>query len=114
MGRPARLKQVRRLHRREVPAALELGPVDDVVVAPGEAADRRVGGEGDGDAGRHRLAGLRREGGRVVVGLVVEVGGGTRGTGEPVDADVCEELVAVDGVLERASAILSRVKDLSQ
>ncbi len=79
-------------------AAVELRPADDVAGLGGERADGYVGGE-DRHGGRHGGALLGHPHGRVVEPLVVGVGGRAGGGGEPVDADVGQDPVAVHGVL---------------
>src|SRR6202020_1394345 len=81
----------------EVAAAVELRPADDVAGLGGERADGYVGGE-DRHGGRDGGALLGRPHGRVVEPLVVGVGGRAGGGGEPVDADVGQDPVAVHGV----------------
>src|ERR1022692_1702686 len=79
----------------EVAAGGEVAPVHDVVAAFGVAADGDVLGD-NRYPGRH-VAG----GGPVLAvhGLVVEVGGGFGGRGEPVEAHVGEDRIARDRVL---------------
>src|SRR5579863_6717338 len=88
-----------RFHGGEVPAAVELGPVHDVVLGLSDAPDGDVHGE-DRDPGgdRGRFGWLSPAFGA----FVVEAGGGPCRRGQPVDADVGEEAVTVNGVLGEA------------
>src|SRR6266487_2131567 len=87
-------EQLRHLHGREVAAVIEVRPVHDVVAALSVAADRDVLGK-CGHTGRRGAALLApRERTHV---LVVQPGRGAGGTGEPVDRDVGEDEVTVDG-----------------
>src|SRR5207249_7325196 len=78
---------LRLLQREKVAAALEFRPMHHVVVALGKAADGDVLRLRYQDARGHAAAGLGRPGGRVVQRLVVAVGGGSGGAGEPVETD---------------------------
>src|SRR5258705_11986569 len=80
-------EQVGLLHGQERTAVSQFGPMRDVVVAVGEAAHGDVA-RSDGDAGRDGAAVLGAPGVHVVGVVVVEVGGGRGGPGEPVEADV--------------------------
>src|SRR5262249_25246571 len=87
-------KQAGRFERGAVAAGLGVGPIHDGVGLLGVAADGDVLGE-DGHAGRY--PGRDRPVSRVH-GLVVDVRGRAGGTGEPVHADVGEDLVPGDRV----------------
>src|SRR5215207_8052860 len=86
-------EQIGDLHGGEVASAVELRPVLDLVVH--HRPHERLGGE-------HRPP-LRRRAGRAPFGrvssLVQEAGVRGSGTGKPVDRDVGEQLVEVDGIL---------------
>jgi hypothetical protein len=71
-------EQIWCLHRREVSAAIELGPANDRVGWFGEAADGDVGGK-DGDRSRNALGPLGRPDRRIAEPIVVR---GRRGPGQ--------------------------------
>src|SRR6266511_1694524 len=88
-------EEVRYLHGREVTSAIELRPVHDVVAPLGVSTD--------GIGLREHRHSSRCRGGLLTPGdgmhvLVVQAGRGCSRTGEPVEHDVGEHLVAVDGV----------------
>src|SRR5215204_4574325 len=88
-------EKVRHLHGGEMAAAVELGPVLYLVLGVHHLPHERLGGE--------ERPPVRRRGGRAplgrVPGLVQEVRRGGTGAREPVDRDVGQQLVELDGVL---------------
>src|ERR671911_726590 len=91
-------EQIGRFHRREVSALLELREMNDLALRVHEAPHNRVGVE-DSPPLRCRRRGQPVE--SVVSTLVIEPSRGTTGIGEPVDAYVGQQLVAVDGVVRK-------------
>ena len=89
-------EEVGGFHGREVPAAVELGPVHDVVLGLSDAPDGDVHRK-DRDPGgdRGRFVWLSPAFGA----FVIQAGGGPCRRGQPVDTDVGEEPVTVNGVL---------------
>src|ERR1019366_5065615 len=83
-------------HGGEVTAAVELAPVHDVVFALSDVPDRDVHGEyrdaGGNSGGLACLA-------PALGAFVVQAGGRSGGRGQPVQGDVGEQSVAVNGVL---------------
>src|ERR1022692_1057268 len=92
-------ERARCLQGGEVAAQVEIGPVNDIVIALGEAPDGDIAGEYR-HAGRHR--GWLRQLAPGAGALVVHAGCGTCRAGQPVHGDVGqEEEVTVDGVLRQ-------------
>ena len=90
-------EQVGGLHGGEVAAAAEFGPVHDSVFELDSAPDRHIQGE-HRDPGRHRGT-LTRAPGSGMRGLVVAVGRGPGGAGQPIEHHVGEQQIPVHRVL---------------
>jgi MacB-like periplasmic core domain len=91
-------QKIRLFHRSEMTAVFELRPVDEILVTLRKPPDRDVVPTEHRDPERNSATLLRHPGVPVVGHFVVQIGRCPRGACKPIETDVREYAITVDGV----------------